>query len=109
MSMYGQYIKEHRGDDIIESDKGFVTYRFLNDSQVYIIDIWIKPEFRRDHYATELANLVVSVARKKNCREVIGSVVPQANNATDSMKILLKYGMILKSATSDLIVFGKEI
>ena len=46
MSMYGDYIKEHRGDGIVENERGFASYRFLNERQCYIIDIFVHRDYR---------------------------------------------------------------
>jgi ribosomal protein S18 acetylase RimI-like enzyme len=110
MSMYGDYIKEHRGDGIIEGDYGFATYRFLNEgNSVYIVDIYTTPDFRRTALASELADKIAEIGRAHGAKEMLGSVVPSANNSTQSLEILLKYGMQLLSCEHDLIIFRKEI
>lgn len=110
MSLYAQYIKERMGDDIIEIDEGFVTFRYLNEGRsVYIIDIYVKPEFRKTKSASFLANTVASIAEAKGCSEMLGSVCPQAKNPTDSIKVLLAYGMELQSSSKDLLIFRKDI
>lgn len=109
MSLYAQYIKEHRNDECIESDKGFCTYRYLNSNQVYIIDIFILPEYRNSKEASDIADLVVKAAKEKGCKELLGTVVPSAKNSTDSLKVLLSYGMYLDSSTNDLICFKKDL
>lgn len=107
--MYGDYIKEQRGDDIIETSFGFASYRFLNEKQVYLIDIYVAPEFRNRSAGTELTQMVCKIAKDRGCSELIGSVAPQAKDSTKSMKLLLGYGMTLQSASNDLIIFKKEL
>lgn len=109
MSLYGDYIKENRGDEIVESSIGFATYRFLDDKTVYIIDIYVKPEFRHTYAASQLADIVVLKAKKSGCKELLGTVVPTAKNSDISMKVLLGYGMKPKHITNDMLVFSKEI
>lgn len=109
MSLYADYIKEHRNDQCIESDNGFCTYRYLNDKQVYIIDIYIIPSHRKTQEASKMADLVVKEAKEKGCTQLVGTVVPSAKNSTDSLKVLLGYGMSLDSSSNDLILFKKEI
>lgn len=110
MSLYGQYINEHRGDGIVETDSGFATYRFLNEGKsVYIIDIYVLPEFRKSKAASDMADVIVRLAKIAGATELLGTVVPTAKNSTDSLKVLLGYGMTLKSASNDLIIFGKGI
>lgn len=109
MSMYALYAKEYIGDEVIETEKGFVQYRYLNEKQVYIVNIWIRSDFRKSGEASHLADRIVEQAKLSGRSELIGSVVPQAIHSTDSLQVLLGYGMKLKSASDNLILFSKEI
>lgn len=109
MSMYAKYLKERTDDSIIETACGFATYRFLNEKQVYIIDLYIEPEFRQSHNASAIADQVCAIAKQRGCTELVGSVVPSTKGATTSLKVLLGYGMRLDSAAQDLILFKKDI
>lgn len=109
MSLYSDYIKEHRNDECIESDKGFCTYRYLNENQVYIIDIYISPDHRKSKEASKMADLVVTRAKRRGCKQLIGSVVPTAKNSTDSLRVLLGYGMNLTGIEGNMIIFSKDI
>lgn len=110
MSLYADYVQERTNDKVMEIPEGFATYRYLTDDKtVYIIDIYIMPEHRNNGAATKLADLIVAHAKELNCTQLIGSVVPSTKNSTDSVKVLLAYGMSLNSANNDFVVFRKEI
>lgn len=109
MSMYADYVIEKTGDEIIESEVGFAVYRYLNEKQVYITDIFVRPEHRKIGAASALADGVCILARKRGCTELLGSVVPSLKGSTTSLKVLIGYGMRLDSATNDLILFKKEL
>lgn len=112
MSMYGDYVRERIGDEIMESHRGFATYRFIQDGEtnaVYIVDIYITPDFRKAKMASELADEICSIARSKGCSRVIGTVSATAKNPTDSIKVLLGYGMEFYKCNSEGIFFKKEI
>ena len=112
MKMYGDYIKERLGDEMISSENGFATYRLIDhcgQPAVYIIDLYVRPDFRKENIASELADEVVKKGCAAGCKHLIGTVVPSSNNSTNSLKVLLGYGMNLYSASTDLIVFKKEI
>lgn len=110
MSAYGDYIKETRGDEIVEIPEGFATFRFLNEGKsAYIIDIYVIPDFRSKHIASTLANQISVIAKEKGASELIGTVVPSSKGSTDSLKVLIAYGMTLHSSQNDLIVFRKDI
>lgn len=109
MSLYADYLKERLGDDIIELEWGFVTYRFPDQHTVYIVDLYIEKKSRKQGLAQLLADQVCDLAKKRGCTRLIGSVVPSANGSTNSMRVLLDYGMIPDSSTNDFILFKKEI
>jgi len=110
MSMYADYLKEKTNDQIIETDKGFATYRYLEgQGVVYIVDLYVKPEYRKASVASTMADTIVDLARKKGCVKLLGSVVPSAKNSTDSLRVLLGYGMSLESSSNDFIIFRKDI
>lgn len=109
MSLYSEYLMERTHDQIIETEEGFVTWRYLNEHQVYIVDIYVRSDFREKNVATKLADSVVYEAKNKGCCEVLGTVVPSAKGSDTSLKVLIGYGMKLHSASPDLIIMKKEI
>jgi len=110
MSLYADYILEHRGDCTIENQNGFATYRFLNNgATIYLVDIYVKPEMRNSAIATDFADKVCEIGRQKGAKELLGTVVPSAKNSTASLKVLLAYEMELQSASADLIIFRKGL
>jgi predicted GNAT family acetyltransferase len=109
MGLYAQYIREKTNDKIIETDIGFATYRYIEDNTVYIVDVFVMPEFRKTGHGSGLADQVVLEAKSKGYRKLVVSVVPSSKNSTDSLKVILAYGMKLKSSSNDFIVFEKEI
>lgn len=109
-SMYAKYLTEKSDDLILETDKGFATYRYINGGKsVYIIDIYVLPDYRQSQEASTMADNVVALAKEKGCTELIGSVIPSSKGSTTSLKVLLGYGMKLQSSSDNFIVFSKEI
>ena len=109
-SLYAQYLHERTEDDIIETDMGFVTFRYINEGKsAYIIDIFVLPEFRRRGAMKDLADKVVKEAKTLGCTELIGTVVPSTKGSTISLKALLGYGMSLLSSANNVIIFRKDI
>lgn len=110
MSMYGEYLREKTEDQIIETEQGFATYRYLDGGySVYIVDIYVRSDFRKTNVASTIADYIVEEARKKGALKLLGSVVPSNKNSTDSIRVLLAYGMKLLSSTNDFIMFTKDI
>ncbi len=110
VSLYGEYVKERAIDSIVETDKGFATYRYINDGKtVYIVDIYVAPAFRRSHTASALADIIAHEAKSKGVTEMYGTVAPMAKGSTASLRVLLAYGMELLKVDGPLIVFRKGI
>lgn len=108
MSLYAQYIKERLNKEIIETEKGYAVYFFIQDG-VYIEDIFVSPDHRHSHEAARMANEIADIARKQGYTKMYGSVKPSANYSTDSLKVLIAYGMKLKEAGPDAIIMVKDI
>ena len=89
--------------------QGDGAYRFLNEYQCYIIDIFVQPQHRKTYVATDMADIIAETAKQNGYKELIGTVVPSTKNSTASLKVLLGYGMLLHSADKNLIVMKKEI
>lgn len=109
MSLYADYLKERTEDQILENDQGFITYRFMDSLTCYIVDIYVRPEHRKQRVASDIADLVMEIAKNRGCTKLLGSVVPSAKGSTTSLKVLLGYGMTLKSSGVDFILFERAI
>lgn len=107
--MYADYLRERTNDEILETDDGFGTYRFLNEKQVYIIDLFVYPQFRKMGHASAIGDSIVEIAKARGCTELIGTVMPSTKGSTASLKVLLAYGMKLETSSNDLIILKKEI
>lgn len=112
MSLYAEYIKERLNDDILETDEGFLTYRYIDwngQKAIYIIDLYIIPSKRKTGLATSFADKVVAKAKTKGCTIAIGSVSTFAKTKEQSIGVLLAYGMKIAGYEPDSIIFLKAI
>lgn len=113
MLNFKEYIKERSGREVIESDKGFVTYGVdclgLPQKHVYIEDIYVKPEFRKSSEATKLADKVCELSKDIGCSIVVGSVSVPSNQADSSLKVLIAYGMKLLTISNNTLYMYKEL
>lgn len=109
MSLYSDYLKEREDLEVIESEIGFVTYKFREDQTVYIQDIYVKNKFRASGEASRLANQVLDLAKKRNIHVAVGSVDSRANGAVTSDKVLRAYGMRPYTIEGYVTYYCKEI
>ncbi len=108
-SLYAQYVNERTNDSIVESPEGFITYRYLGADQVYIVDLFVLPEFRKQGIARKLADMVCKEAKDKGCKELLGTVNPSCKGSNESILTLLAYGMSVNSSSNNVIVFKKGL
>jgi len=106
MSQYAKYLLEREGLQTLETPKGFVTYLCPEEGMVYIQDIYVVPEHRRQRVATELADAVVELTK---AHVLVGSIDTTANYAHESLLELLYYDMKLWKVEDNLIFFKKDL
>lgn len=108
MSLYGEYIKEREGYDIVENDKGFATFT-ISGVECYLRDIYVRPDFRKQDVASELAREVEKQAADRGATILIGSCCVGMRGDTESLKVLLAYGFRVRGVEGNMIYFDKEI
>jgi predicted GNAT family acetyltransferase len=107
-SLYAQYKEERENSIIIEDEYGFCSAVDLGNA-LYIDEIFVSKEYRKDGKAASYADKIVDMARNKEYKMIYGSVDPLANNSTISMKVLLAYGFKLLRIENNLIYLELQI
>lgn len=108
VSNFAAYKLEREGKLVLERSEGFATYEFLPEG-VYIEDIYVAKPFRRSNVAAGMADEICAEAKKRGITQLIGSVDTRAAGATTSVKVLLAYGMEIKTVSGPVIYFVKKI
>lgn len=107
--MIKQYLKELKGLDVYETEDGFILFK-IEDEYLYVRDIYVLPEKRKKGVAAKMADELAAIVKKTHdCTAMLGDVEPSNHNATDSIKVLLAYGMKVLEANDDEIIFFKYI
>jgi predicted GNAT family acetyltransferase len=108
-SLYGQYIKEREGFDIVETEYGFATYTSVDEQTIYLRDIFIVAEKRRSGLATELSTKVAEIAKELGKNKILGSICIDAKGVTTSMAALLGDKFKFSHANGNMLYFVKDI
>lgn len=108
MSLFAEYKKERENKETYETEHGFATY-VINGEECYIEDIYVRPEYRRFKYGTEIGNEVMRIAKEKGCKYLTGTVYTHLGDPTASVKSLFSFGFKVMSADKNVIYFLKEI
>ncbi len=110
MSLYADYLRERTNDEIVETDYGFATYRYVEEGRaVYLVDIYVTPEARKQGLASKLADQIAETAKKCGCTSMIGTVQPSMKGSAQSLEVLISYGMRLQSSLNDAIIMRKDL
>lgn len=113
MSHHADYIRERLGKLVHERSEGFAVYWYLTHPRwgecVYLEDIYVAPEYRKSGVGAQMADEIAEEARGRGVFTMLGSVNPNANFATTSLKVLLAYGMTLDGIEDGLVMFSKDI
>ena len=100
LSNFGRYIYEREGKQIIEDEHGFATFLPCGEF-MYIEDIYVVPEQRKNGVASRYADEIAKHALQKGYKKLLGSVKVSANGSTNSIKVLLAYGFKLYQSHTD--------
>lgn len=107
-SLYGQYIEEREGKNIIESEYGFITLQNL-EKTCYLIDIYVVPEKRKTGEARRLGQLAEKCARDSGYTSVITTVVPTAPYCTENIRMLINDKWTVYHSENNIIYLKKEL
>ena len=107
-SNYALYIKEREGREIIEDERGFLSYLITKD-QCYVVDVFVKKEHRRKGVTQEYFDRAKEIAKEKGCTYLLGSVCIAANKTNESMKWMLSIGYKVSYTQGSMIYFTMEL
>lgn len=108
MDQLASYFKELEDFDSIVAPEGFASYR-VNGDECYIKDIWVHPDYRKQSFASHIADNIAEIAKKAGCKYLTGSVYINIKNPTLSTKVLLAYGFEIHSLVPNGIIFRKAL
>ncbi len=109
LSLYARYLAERTPRGIVETEDGFATFEFVGEDTVYIVDLYVVPEKRKNHIASNMADKIVEESVKQGKKFLLGSVDVTAKGAEDSCKVLEAYGMRIHKVAEPMIFYVKEI
>jgi len=111
--MYFEYLSEREPEvKILQRDHGFALYTektYNGERAIYIIDIYVQPDFRQTNLATKMSEEIQAEAKESGIKHLLGTVVPTSIGSQESLLVLLAHGMKITESSHDLIWFYKEL
>lgn len=107
---YPDYMKEYRNQDYFETEHGFITYLLIPESKtVFVGDLYVKPEMRKSHHATQLVNTVCDIGREAGMKQLVSIIYMDFAGKEVSLLSSLKYGCKIISVDPSKITVAKEL
>ena len=105
-SNYGLYVAELEGLEILESNRGFATYK-IKDDELWVYDVFVRPDYRGCGIALRYIQELEELARECNCKAMM-SITNKKNNAWErSTGLLQEYGFEIEGVADDGTIFLK--
>ena len=108
MELYRQYLQEKYDYQLMYDKDSFVTYEFTND-YVYIIDIFVTEDKRKNGLGRKLGEEVEQLAKELGYNKVVGSVCKETNDWQTSLEVLQKVGYTQYAEDEEMIWLVKYI
>ena len=104
MSLYSEYIKESKGNTVVEDEMGFYEYS-LKEECLYIENAYIIPERRGNNNGRKYMVQMAEIAKAFDLHQLMGVVNVKHLNANYLMDLYLKNGGNVILAQNDNIYF----
>jgi GNAT superfamily N-acetyltransferase len=110
-NLYKQYIKEREDLETVEYPYGFFTYKNdLSDPEaLFISDLYIIPELRRNKLGTSIGNDMVDLAKSMNLKRIRACVDMSTNKWEESLDAIQSHGYKMECIQDTIIYLIKEI
>ena len=106
-SMYAAYLTEKfKNRFILENEYGFIEYILHDNGDIYIWNLYVKPEHRKTRKG---AALEMELIKKHKPAFIFCEVDTKARNPETSLLAILSVGYILTGYRNDHIQLAKEI
>ena len=90
-SNYGLYVAELEGLEILESNRGFATYK-IKDDELWVYDVFVRPDYRGCGLAKRYFDQLEEIAKENKCKYMV-TLTNTNNNAWEkSTDILIDHG-----------------
>lgn len=101
-SNYGLYVQELEGLEIIESNRGFATYRIKDEEkELWVHDVFVRPDYRGCGIAKRYFDELVELAKENGCKSIKTYTNKLNNGWEKSTAMLQKYGFSVNIELQD--------
>lgn len=107
-TLYSQYIWEREGAEIIENEVAFIIYKII-DKECMILEMFVDPISRGSNKKREIIEELSSLAIKKGCEGLSGTIDLNAKDASHALSAVLRFGFKVVQAQNNILVLYKKL
>jgi hypothetical protein len=108
MNQWVAYVRERFGDEVIEEEWGFCTYRIILPF-IAFNNLYVKPEFRRGIKGFQFLNSVIRIGKAAGATHIWTEVSLKDSGADKAVRCNLACKFKMITAHNDAIIFQREI
>ena len=105
MSLQSDFAKEYQGIETLEYPWGYVEFMVNAEGNLYLGNMYILPEERKNNRARQLLNELIVIAKKLGCPKLITATNLNSFHPEISMLVILHGGFLPYQATDNVVLF----
>jgi GNAT superfamily N-acetyltransferase len=107
-TMYAKYKKERDGDQLLETDWGFIFYG-LNGKECYIAEMFVDESARSIGNGKQLVGMLGDIARAHGCEFLSGNIYVKKPGGSNAALAAQLAGFEILSAHNDVLTIIKKL
>jgi hypothetical protein len=107
-TLYGPYIAERANGRILESEDGFIVYRF-DGRDCYIIEMYVRPDRRKSGKGRQLIERLEEIAIQIGAERVTAGIYIEDQRSKETLIASLISGFKVLSANAGILFIAKEL
>lgn len=106
--LFKSYIKEREGLSVLETEFGFVTYKFIG-KECFLKDMCVSAEHRKSSKARELIEMLSEIACGAGCEFISANVFVADHGSSNTLLAALKIGFKVVRAENGALLIIKDL
>jgi GNAT superfamily N-acetyltransferase len=107
-TLYAEYLSERMDGEILESEKGFITYK-VNGTECFIIDMFVSKKYRSASFGRDFINELCDIALQRGCNIITANVHLWDKGHDNTLIAAFKTGFKISNAENGVLIIYKKI
>lgn len=107
-SLYGKYIEEREGKQILEYEWGFAAYK-IKGPEIFLAEIYIVKDVRRLGKSRIIVDDLEKIGLENKCEILTANIFLKDPNANITMQAAYANGFEIKESDRNVLLIAKEL